>query len=272
MTTETGTIRPPTGDDRRPALAPTLPYADRIAVARYSDIGLWLRLGWRDLRRSPGPSLAYGALFVLIGLGLAFGLQAIGMIYLLTPLIAGFLLVAPALTVGIYELSRRQEVGEPPTFVGAVMAFRRNTFHILTAGLVLMLFLMIWVRLAVLVFALFFPFTTMSWASLGHQLLTADGLAFLGFGTALGGILAAMAFVASAVSLPLMLDRRVDVFTGALVSVLAVLGNLPVMMVWAACIVAITVLGLASVVGLAVAVPLLGHATWHAYRTLVRWP
>lgn len=286
MMTDHGVARGPVGDDRgvaeqgvddrlngmAPALSPALPYADRIMAVRFGDIAIWLHLGWRDLTRSPVASLTYGAAFLLIGIGLAFGLRAIDMFYLLTPLTAGFLLVGPALAVGVYDLSRRQEQGEPATLIGAVLAFRRNAFHILTAGLVLMLFLMIWLRLAVLVFALFFPFTSMSWASVGHQILTLDGLTFMAVGTLVGGVLAAMAFVASAVSLPLMLEHRTDIFTAALVSALAVFGNLPVMIAWAACIVVITTLGLVSLVGLVVAVPLLGHATWHAYRSLVRWP
>lgn len=255
-----------------PAIA-AFPYADRVGVAAPGAPFHWLALGWRDLKAAPVVSIAYGAIFVVVGLALSAGLYAIGALYLLTPLIAGFLIVAPALAVGVYEISRRLEAGERVTFLGALGGVRRNAFHIMTAGLVLMLFLMIWVRLAALIFALFFPYQSMSLAATWEALLTVEGLTFLAVGTAVGGVLAAIAFVCSVVSLPLLLDHKVDIFTAALVSALVVAANLRVMVLWAALLVGLTAFGLAlGYVGIAVVLPVLGHATWHAYRALVRWP
>lgn len=249
-----------------------LPYAERIAAVAPDAPFQWLKAGWRDLCAAPLTSIGYGAMFVVLGLLLTIGLWWAGMLYLVTPLIAGFLIIAPLLAVGLYDVSRHLENGERPSFPKAIMAWRRNAFHILTAGLVLMLFLMIWVRLAALIFALFFPYTNMSLGGLIAALVSPEGMLFLAVGTAVGGILAAIAFVCAAVSLPLMLDHRVDIFTAALVSALAVFANLKAMVIWAALIVTVTVAGLLSgMVGLAVTLPVVGHATWHAYRALVHW-
>ncbi|MFA7429470.1 MAG: DUF2189 domain-containing protein [Rhodospirillaceae bacterium] len=249
-----------------------LPYAERVRLVSAHAPLAWLRAGWADLWAAPGVSIAYGCIFVAIGVALTVGLSAIDMLYLITPLIAGFLLIAPLLAVGLYDMSRRLERGEKPRFWAAVFAWRTNTFHILTAGLVLMLFLMIWVRIAALIFALVFPYTNMSWSALGTSLMSADGVVFLTLGTAIGGVFAVIAFIGAAVSLPLMLDRQIDVFTAVLVSALAVFANLKAMVLWAAIIVAVTALGLLTgLVGIAITLPLIGHATWHAYRAMVAW-
>jgi len=224
------------------------------------------------MRAAPVVSVAYGSIFVAIGFVLTVGLSALDMLYLMTPLIAGFLLIAPLLAVGLYHMSRRLEHGQRPGFWAAVFAWRANSFHILTAGLVLMLFLMIWVRIAALIFALVFPYTNMAWSALLTSLASTDGIVFLTLGTAIGGGFAVVAFIGAAVSLPLMLDRGTDVFTAVLVSALAVFANLKAMALWAVIIVVVTALGLLTgLIGVAVTLPLIGHATWHAYRALVAW-
>lgn len=262
----------------RHAIAPgdglaALPFADRIRPVEPSDVLRWLRLGLRDMLAAPLVSIGYGAIFVVIGYALTLGLWSAGMMSLLTPLIAGFLIVAPLLAMGLYAMSCDLEDGRKPRFLRALFAWRGNAFHILTAGLIAMLFMMIWVRLAALIFALFFPYVSMDGGALLHALASSDGLLFLGVGTAVGGVLAALMFIGSAVALPLMLNHKVDAFTAGLVSTLVVLSNGRTMALWAATIVVITGLGLATAfLGLAVALPLLGHATWHAYRDTVRWP
>ncbi len=255
------------------AASAAFPVFDRVRGVDVAEVRGWLTAGWRDMRVAGWSSIAYGMIFVVAGFAITGGLVLGGMPYLITPMIAGFLLVGPLLAVGLYDMSRRIEAGERPRLGAALLAWRANTFHILTAGLILMLFLMIWARIAVLIFALTFPYETLSLGGIAGQALTPAGAVFLLLGTLVGGALAAIAFVTNVTALPMMLDRKVDFFSAGLVSVAAVARNPRPMLAWAAIIVAVTALGVATAfVGLAVALPLLGHASWHAYRGLVRAP
>lgn len=260
--------------DTRPTVSPPLaglPYEDRVRAIAPSQVVGWLWKGWADMRVAGWVSLAYGALFVAIGFALTAGLALAGMAYLIAPMIGAFLLVGPLLTLGLYQVSKDVEEGRKPRFGRALMAWRANPYHILTAGLVLMLFMMIWVRLNVIAFALFFPYVSMSISSLLAQTFTLDGIAFTLFVTALGFAFAAIAFVTNVTALPMMLDRQEDIFAAALVSVMAVLKNPRAMALWAGLIVLITGIGLVTaMLGLIVALPLIGHASWHAYRDLVK--
>lgn len=231
----------------------------------------WLSAGWNDLRRAPGVSLAYGAVFCVVSLALTAGLYVADLLYLLLPLAAGFMFLGPLIAVGLYEISRRLEAGERPTLRDAVFAWRANFAQIAGMGLVLMLFMLVWIRLATLIFALFFTGTPASWEALINILLfSLDGIPFLVVGTMVGGVLAALAFAISAISLPVLLDRDVGVITAIVLSVEAVFRNWRVMTGWAALIALFTAGGLATAyLGLIVTLPLIGHASWHAYRDLV---
>lgn len=260
----------PQAGQTRPASP--FPFARNIRTVTPAHVRGWLARGWADMRAAGWISYAYGAVFVALGYGIGWGLAALEMLYLLTPMIAGFLLVAPGLAVGFYDISRRFERGERPSFPGALMAWRANTFHILTGGLVAMLFMMIWVRIAALIFAVTFPYTNMSGPALLQALGTADGAVFVVVGTAVGFCFAAAAFFFGVVTLPVMLDRRADIFAGGVISAQAVARSPKAMALWAALVVVIAWIGLATAfLGLIVALPLLGHATWHAYRDIVDW-
>lgn len=243
---------------------------ERIHAVTPAHVRGWLTAGWRDYRRSGWIGPAYGGLFAAVGLFIVFGLARLGWPYLITPMIGGFLLVGPLAALGFYSISRDLEEGRPPSLRRMVLGWRANTFHIMTAGLVLMLVAMIWARLSVVLFALFFPYQSMSVESFAAQSLTLAGISFTVFMLALGAAIAALVFVTSVVALPMMLDIKTDIFSAALVSVLAVARNPRVMALWAATIVAVTGLGmLPAFLGLAVALPVIGHASWHAYRDLV---
>jgi uncharacterized membrane protein len=231
----------------------------------------WLAAGWRDFMAAPQVSLAYGALFVIGGLLLTAALWSLDWLYLALPLGAGFLLVAPVLATGLYEVSRQIEAGRRPRFSDAVQAWRARPGSLAVMGLVLMLFFLAWIRIAFLIFALFFGLESPSWAMFIEIIFfSAKGVPFLMVGTAVGAVLAAIAFAISAVSIPLILDRDVGAFTAMSTSVAAVLTNWRVMIGWAALIALFGAAGLASFyVGLAVTLPLIGHASWHAYRDLV---
>ena len=250
------------------------PYADRVNTVSIDDTFRWLGAGWRDFRRSGAVSLMYGLLFVAAGLVLTVGLYMADLAYLIAPLMAGFLLVGPALTVGLYAISRDLEESRKPRLLTVLKAWRANPIPLLGLGLALVLFLIIWIRLAVLIFALSFPYTTPTIQAMTNTILfTGEGLAFLTMGTVVGSVMATLAFMTSVFSLPMMMDRKVDIIQAVVTSVVAVAMNFRVMAVWATLIVVFTVAGLITFyIGLAVTLPLIGHASWHAYRAVIKQP
>jgi uncharacterized membrane protein len=234
----------------------------------------WLAAGWWDMWRMPGISLGYGAAFVAAGYVLAFLFMGAGMGSLILPLAGGFALLAPFLAVGLYEVSRRLEAGQPVTLGDTLRACLRNE-QVSNMGVVLVLFFFIWILLALVLFAATYhkPPPPLE-RFLIDVVFSLDGLPFIALGTLVGALLATAVFAVSAVSLPLLLDRDdVDVVTAMTISIAAVRRNWQVMFGWAAMIALITFVGLATfLLGLAVALPLVGHATWHAYRDIIARP
>lgn len=254
---------------------PPQPTASSIPLRRVVPADrpwLWLSAGWRDLMAAPHIGFAYGAALTLAGWALALLLLLLGAAWAILPATAGFFLVAPLLAAGLYETSRRQERAERVSLPLALMGFRRNGAQIALMGVVLLLLHLFWVRTAGLLFALFFglgfdpPLESLPFALLRSEAL----LPFLVVGTACGGALAAVAFAISAVSIPMLVDRDVTVFEAIATSVWTVLPNWRAMAFWAGLIVVFTAMALVPFfLGLALVLPLIGHATWHAYRDLV---
>jgi uncharacterized membrane protein len=226
----------------------------------------WLSAGWRDLWDRPGLSLAYGLGIALISYGLLYAMYAFDWMQILFPALAGFLVVGPLLATGLYEKSRRLASREKLT-LGA-MLFPHGGMHLFFVGAVLMTLMLIWVRAAVLLYALFFgwrPFP--GFENITAMLFTTSpGLLMLVVGTAVGGLFAAFSFAIGAFSIPMMLDRKVDAFTAMGLSLSYVTNNMPATLVWAVIVVGLTLVSIATgLLGLILIFPLLGHATWHAY-------
>jgi uncharacterized membrane protein len=235
----------------------------------------WLARGWEDMRKAPLVSYTYGVLAALTGYVLTFGLHLAGMTYLILPLTAGFLIVGPILAVGLYEISRRAEQGLPTSLADAFGAFHRNASQIALMGIALMLVMFVWARIAALIFFLYFGLQPPSFENLiVTTFLEPDTLPFLVFGTLTGGVLALLAFSISVVSIPLLLDRPgANVVEAMATSFRTVQANFAPMVFWAALIVVFIAAGLATLyLGLIVTLPLIGHASWHAYRDLVSYP
>lgn len=231
----------------------------------------WLAAGWRDLLSAPEVGLAYGAIFAGFGLCITAGAWAAGIVYLTLPLAAGFMLIGPILAVGLYDTSRRLALGERPTIAQTAAAWRVNSTQIALLGVLLLITFLFWIRVASLLFALFFSKSALS---IGHlvdeTLFSLNGISFLTVGSAIGGVLAIGVFAISAVSVPMLLDRPVNVFTAVATSLEVARRNPKTMALWAGLIVLFTGVGLVTFyVGLVVALPLLAHATWHAYRDTV---
>lgn len=247
------------------------PYPD-IRGVTVDQSSQWLAAGWRDLVAHPGVSLSYGAAFTVLAYLIVVGLSQLGMASLILPLVGGFLLVAPVLAVGLYEASRRREMGEPVRLGMCWAAFQRNPVQLASMGLVLMILYMIWLMLALLIFAMFYNAAPPAMGSFVTDILMApQAPLFLLVGTLVGGALATVAFTISAVALPMLLHRpdTSAVFAMA-TSVEAVRKNARVMIGWAAMIAVITFAGMATFfIGLIVMLPLAGHASWHAYRAMI---
>lgn len=228
----------------------------------------WLRRGAADLQSVPQISLRIGAGVALAGMLLT--AAAWNATYLAPALLGGFLLVAPFLALPLYALSRQLEQQQPSDAGQAWRAWRSNAESIALFGLVLTLAYIFWERMAAIVFALFYRGEALHLSRLPAELLSGPyaGL-LLGFFVA-GALLAAVVFAFSVVSAPLLLDRPVDVVTAALTSLRCCVRNPLPMLVWAALIAALTLVGFATLMfGLLVIFPWLAHASWHAYRDLV---
>jgi len=232
---------------------------------------VWLAKGWADMRAAPGVSFGYGLFFVVFGLMLTALLYLLDVFYLVLPLAAGFMFIAPIVAVGLYEVSRRLARGEPVDASTPPQAWRRNFSQFAILGLVLMLFLLAWIRIATLIFALFFPYTPLEFGSfMATVFFSWDSVPFLLVGCGIGAVLAALVFGIAAISAPMLLDRDVGAITAIAVSVQAVFRNWKTMLFWAILIALFTAAGLVIFyIGLALTLPLIGHASWHAYTDLV---
>lgn len=232
----------------------------------------WLARGWRDLRRVPQISLLYGAFFVAVASVILLGLSQFGAQSLMIVLSAGFLLVSPLLAVGLYEASRRIEAGQPVTFRDVLFVSTASPGQLMFLGLLLGFLFLVWVDLAIFIFAMFFgpqPFPPLD-AFVPTLLLTWFGVAMLVVGTLAGGVMAGIVFSISIVSIPLLMTRQVNAVTAMVASLQVVSENGKPLLLWAVLIVALTALGfLAGLIGLAVTFPLLAHASWHAFRDLM---
>jgi uncharacterized membrane protein len=228
----------------------------------------WLAKGWRDLRDAPAASLFYGAAFALMGLLIHLVFQH--MVELTSSLTAGFLLLGPFLATGLYDISRRLQRGEPVALRGTLTAWRANLGAFSLFALCLTVIMLVWARASLVTFALFFSSGMPTLKNFLNQVVSVDHLDFLLTYFAVGSVFASIAFAVSVVSVPMMLDRGTDTVVAALTSVRALFSNPGPLLLWAALIVLIVGLGFATLfIGLVVAVPLIGHATWHAYQALV---
>jgi len=251
-----------------------LPFHDRINEITTLDPWLWLGAGWRDMRAAPVLSIGYGLLFVATGYAVTVGLYQLDHAYMIWPMTAGFLLIAPVFCVAFYEISRRLETGERLGFTALASAWCGDARCVLGAGLALVFFMILWIRVAALIYAINFPYTGLSIQEMTIKtFFTPEGITVLAVGSTIGAVLAFAAFLCSAVSLQAMIGQNMGFLGGVMLSAMAVMRNFRPMMLWAAIIVVVTTAGLAAAyVGLAITMPLIGHASWHAYKSLVREP
>ena len=261
MSIDAGNIKPEiTARSALPFLAPCRSVNARAPLQ-------WIQRGWADFRRAPRASLTYGAVIVVLSwivtaIGWRYGSYWAALI-----LLSGFVFVAPVLAIGLYSISRQLQRGRQPALSQCLRELRKTLGTAMVFAICLLVLFLIWARAGSMVHVFFPVKANPDWSQLAP---------FLAIGTAVGSIFAGLTFLFSAFSLPMICDRDADAVTAIVTSVNAVLRNKRAMTVWVMLIVGLTALGFATaLLGLALAIPLLGYATWHGYLETVdaaAWP
>lgn len=252
------------------AVLPSLAERRRRHLPASAAFG-WLLAGWRDLWNRPGPSLLYGAGVFLVSLAIVWGLYALGLDYILFPALAGFMVVGPLIAIGLYEKSRAIGAGEPFSLASMLFVRPKSGGQLLYTGAILCLLMLLWMRAAVIIYALFFGYKPFPGLALVADMLftTQTGWAMLLVGGAIGGVFAAFSFAISTFSIPMLLDKDVDAFTAMGTSISMVFRNLPVMLAFGAIVLVLFLISVVTgLLGLIITFPLLGHATWRAYKAI----
>lgn len=255
-----------------PATVPPLPREKKLARNLPASTAFaWLRAGWHDTIAPPHFSLAYGVAVFAISLAIVWMLFAFGLDYILFPALAGFMVVGPIIAVGLYEKSRLLMQEERMPLRALLLLRAKSGGQIFFVGVILTMLMLLWMRAAVIVYALFFglrPFPGLDHVA-EMLFLTPLGWAMLIVGTLVGGLFAAFAFSISVFSVPMLLEKRVDALTAMGTSMAMVWNNLPVMLAWGAIVLVLMTLSIAAgLAGLIITFPLVGHATWHAYEAM----
>ncbi len=255
-----------------PEVVPPLPSENRHARhLPWRTAFDWLRAGWLDLRSDPVPSLAYGAGVFVISLLVVWLMFRLGLGYALFPALAGFMVIGPLIANGLYEKSRRLEHGQKTGLLEMIFVRPRSGHQALFMGVLLLGLFLLWMRAAVIIYALFFginPFPGMD-EILPMLFLTPTGWALLLVGATVGALFAAFAFAISIFGVPMLLQEKTDALSALGISMAMVWNNLSVMLAWGAIVFALFVASVATgFAGLIVVFPVLGHATWHAYRAM----
>ena len=230
----------------------------------------WLARGMQDVRQQPGIALFYGICFWLMA-------ATLGLVFRHKPeytmsIVSGCLLVGPFMAMGLYDVSRRLEIGSAPGLSHSITCWDKHIGSMGMLVLVLMVLELLWGRASLVVFAVFFNTGMPSSAGVLQAVFNPKNWEFVAVYTAVGGAFAALVFSSMVVSIPMILDRDTDAITAAITSMGVVFENTGVMVLWGGLIVALVLLSLLPWgAGLVVAGPLLGHASWHAYRDAVQW-
>jgi uncharacterized membrane protein len=221
----------------------------------------WLKKGWSDFKQVPKISLTYGFVMMLISVLITLIAYKAHSIVLAIALTAGFFFLGPIIAIGLYSLSRQISNDVPPQFLRCLKEGKKNLSNEMILSFMFLIVFLIWARAASMLH-IFFPSASVMNAS--------DWFTFLSVGTVVGGVFAAIIFCAGAFSIPMLMDRKVDTVTAVITSINAVLKNKYAMLVWASSIIILIVIGILTFyIGFVILLPVVGHATWHAYKETI---
>lgn len=244
-----------------------LPFVAPCNTLKLSAPLRWLKLGWSDIKKAPKQSLTYGSFIVVLSYCLSLLVWFYGGLGLLISLLSGFLFLGPVLAIGLYSISCQLQAGMTPQLGYCLREGKRHLGNELIFAVILSVIFLVWARAATMTHILFPEVSNAAWTQF---------IPFLAVGTFEGAVFSAIIFCFSAFSLPMIMDRKVDVVTAVITSINAVLRNKAVLLVWAGIIVLIVAIGFATAfIGFIVLMPLVGHATWHAYQETINadsWP
>jgi uncharacterized membrane protein len=244
-----------------------------IRTIGLSDLHQALRLGWEDFKAVPSHAIILCVIYPVLGLVLARTVLGYSVLPLLFPLAAGFALLGPFAALGLYELSRRRERGEQATAWDALEVLRSPSFGaMLGLGALLLALFVTWVATAQAIYIAAFGYAGATGIKdfVIHVLTTSEGWWLIFVGCGVGFLFALVALCISVVSFPLMLDRHAGAGDAMVTSLRAVAKNPVPMAAWGLIVAVLLVAGsLPFFLGLAVVIPLLGHATWHLYRQVI---
>ena len=232
-----------------------------------------LQRGWEDFKAVPSHAIILCIIYPVLGLMLARAVHGYSVLPLLFPLAAGFALLGPFAALGLYEMSRRRERGEEATAWDALEFVRSPSFGaMLGLGVLLLALFVTWVAIAQALYIAAFGYAGATGLSdfAERVLTTPQGWWLIVVGCGVGFLFALVALCISVVSFPLMLDRHAGVGDAMVTSLRAVARNPVPMAAWGLIVAVLLVVGtLPAFLGLAVVIPLLGHATWHLYRETI---
>src|SRR5271168_5543357 len=247
--------------------------APKIRTIGLSDLHDALRLGWEDFKAVPSHAIILCVIYPVLGLVLARTVHGYSVLPLLFPLAAGFALLGPFAALGLYELSRRRELGESATAWDAFDVLRSPSFGaMLGLGTLLLALFVTWVATAQAIYIAVFGYGgAASLSDFTHRVLTTpQGWWLIVVGCGIGFLFALVALCISVVSFPMMLDRHAGAGDAMVTSLRAVAKNPVPMAAWGLIVALLLVLGSVPLfLGLAIVIPLLGHATWHLYRRVI---
>jgi uncharacterized membrane protein len=254
-----------------PASASAPPAPLVFLPLRCSDPFRWLASGLRDTLSAPGIAAFYGMCFW--GMALLLGWVFRSRPEYTMSLASGCLLVGPFLAMGLYETSRRREAGLPPELGASITCWDRHVSSMSMLVLVLIVLELLWGRASLVVFAVFFNTGMPSTTGVMQAVFNPQNWQFVAVYVVVGGVFAALVFACTVVSIPMILDRDTDALTAGISSIRVVLENPGVMLLWGGLITLLVALAfLPWAAGLLVVGPVLGHASWHAYRAAVAAP